>query len=596
MDRRKFLKKSAITTAGVAFIPPALLSLAGCEPDLLDTTPYGDVSSETMWTTDNLTDMGINGIYNILRNGGVCGNQLYQMDMYGSTTQERDAGSALLTGGATANNGIFTSNWQNLYEGIHRANDAIFNIPEKSPSDEDKKTRYVAEAKFLRAYFYFSLNRLYRGVPIYLEPITDEEAIKGRDSEEDVWKVVIDDLTDCINTSELPEMYASGDANYGHATKGAAYALRGKAYLYQGMWSEAIADFDKVRKIGFDLYPSYEDFFTEANEQSVEMIFSVQNKDEAGYGSDTHFRCGTRSSYGSCWNTYLVTPYAVDLYQNKDGSKFEWNDYLPDYDQMTPSEREVFFLRDGLTDDEKESAADRGADMSKYLDSGNEARLKAAYTDRDPRLNSNVIVPYSSYLGVLGGADHEVVSRWPFRTDNEPSNDLRTDTLTRFFYLHRKYVYKGASAISDRERGPIDFPIIRYADVLLMWAEALCESGNISGAIDKVNEVRSRVNMPGLQQNDPNLDTFVSDENKLRDKIRDERRREFVNEGINFFDELRWGTLEEVVYADGGGLKQCWGENVVDYFWSGDHLYKWAIPQTERERNSSLDQNEGWSA
>lgn len=596
MDRRKFLKKSTLTTAGVAFIPPVLLSLAGCTNDLLDTAPYGDVSSANMWTSDNLTDLGVNGIYNILRNGGVCGNQLYQMDMYGFTSQERDADSALLTGGATANNGVFSSNWQNLYEGIHRANDAIANIPEKSPSEETKKARLIAESKFLRAYFYFSLNRLYRGVPIYLEPITDDDAIKPRDSEENVWETVIDDLTECINEPELPEKYSKGDADFGRATKGAAFALRGKTYLYQEKWTEAIQDFEEVEKLGYGLFNDYRTLFKEENEQSEEMIFTVQNKDESGYGSDTHFRCGTRSSKGSCWNTYLIAPHLVDLYQNTDGSKFNWNEVLPGYDNMTPAEREVFFLRDGLTDDEKADAAERGAKMSAYLTNGNEARIKEAYKNRDPRLNANVIVPYSSYLGVLGGADHEVVSRWPFRSDNAPTNDLRTDTQTRFFYLHRKYVYEGNSELSDREQGPTDFPIIRYADVLLMWAEALNELGDLSGAMDKVNLVRNRVNMPDLQQSDPGKDTFIAGETDLRDKIRDERRREFVNEGINFFDELRWETLEEKVYANSGGLKQCWGENVVDYVWPGDHLYKWAIPQTEIERNNDLEQNPGWMA
>lgn len=594
MNRKKFLRKSTLTTAGVAVIPSALLTLAGCTDDLLDTAPYGDVSSANMWTTDNLTDMGVNGIYNVLRNGGVCGNTLYQMDMYGFSSQERDAGSALLTGGVTANNGIFSSNWQNLYEGIHRANDAIANIPEKSPSDEDKKARLIAESKFLRAYYYFSLNRLYKGVPIYLEPITDDEAVKPRETEEAVWKVVIDNLTDCINEQELPEKYNSGDANYGRATKGAAYALRGKTYLYQENWSEAITDFKKVEDLGFALYPNYEDFFTEANEQSEEMIFSVQNKDESGYGSDTHFHCGTRSSFGSCWNTYLVTPHVVDLYQNKDGTKFKWGDLLPGYDSMNPAEREVFFLRDGLTDDEKADAESRGADMSTYLPNGNESRLKDAFKNRDPRLNANVIVPYSSYEGVLNGADREVISRWPFRTDNDPTNDLRTDTPTRFYYLHRKYVYEGNSAISDRSQGPTDFPIIRFADILLMWAEALCENGDVSGAMNKVNEVRIRVNMPGLQQSDANKDTFVGGQSDMREKIHDERRREFVNEGVNYFDELRWGTLKEKVFAHNGGLQQCWGENVIDYIWQGEQMYTWAIPQTEIERNDSLEQNQGW--
>lgn len=586
MDRRKFLKRGVVTAAGSVFIPSALISLAGCADDLLDTAPYDEVSSENMWTTENLTELGVTGVYNVLRNGGVVGNGLYQMDMYGLTTQERDGASGMLTGTINSTDGLFTQNWQTLYEGIHRANDAITNIPEKSPISEDKKNRYIAEVKFLRAYFYFSLNRLYKGVPIYLEPIEDEDATKPRDSEEDVWKVILDDLEECLEEEELPEKYDARDSDYGRITKGAAYALRGKVYLYQEKWEEAISDFEEVEKMGYELFSDYQTLFTEDNEQSNEMIFSVQNKEEAGYGNDTHFRCGTRSSKGSCWNTYLVTPHIVDLYQNKDGSEFKWEDVISGYNNLSPSEREVYFLRNDLEEGEIDDANERGAKMSEYISGGNEERLKKTYENRDPRLKANVITPYSSYVGEMAGEDHEVVSRWPFRSENEPTRDLRTDTQTRFYYLHRKFVYEGTS-LNGREQVPIDFPIIRYADVLLMWAEALYEKGETSLAVNKVNEVRNRVNMPDIEENV---------QNDLRQEIRNERRREFVNEGINFFDELRWKTLEEKVYDNQGGLKLCWGENAIDYNWPGDFVYQWAIPQTEIERNSELEQNPGWKA
>ena len=595
MNRRKFLRDGFITGMGTVFIPSALLSLAGCRKNLLDTSPYGAISSSSMWSTDNLTNLGVNGVYEVLRSGGVCGNFLYQMDVYGFSTQGRDP-AALMTGTITTSDGLFSSNWQNLYEGIHRANDAITNIPAKSPTEAGKKARYVAECKFLRALFYFNLNRLYKGVPIYLEPVADEDAVKGRNTEEEVWKVVIDDLTDCINESNLPEKYSKGDTNYGRVTKGAAYGLRGKAYLYQEMWSEAVDDFAKVKDAGYSLFPDYKALFTEANEQCDEMIFSVQNMALAGYGSDTQFKCGTRSSFGSCWNTYLPSPRLVDLYENTDGSAFNWDSIIPGYSTMAPKEREVFFLRDGLTDSEITAAASRGLDMSKYLPNGNEARVKSAYTNRDPRLGMNVIVPYSSYIGVIGGADHTVFSRWPYRQEAEPTNDLRTDTQSNFFYLYRKFVYEGASSIPARDRCPTDFPIIRYADILLMWAEALNEQGGggFQDAMDKVNEVRGRVNMPPLQTSDSSAPTYVANQISLREKIRDERRREFPNEGINVFDEMRWHTWKKMVFDNNGGIQQVWGANTADYSWKGDYIYNWAIPQTEIERNAALKQNTGW--
>lgn len=590
MDRRNFLRNGALTATGISIIPSALLTLAGCRKTLLDTSPYGSVSSANMWTTDNLTDLGVTGIYEVLRSGGVCGNALYTMDLYGYTSQERDAES-LLTGTITPNDGLFSSNWQNLYEGIHRANDAIANIPAKSPSSDEKKARYLAECKFLRAYFYFNLNRLYKGVPVYLEPITDDQAIKPRETEEKVWETVLQDLSECINEANLPLKYAAGDANYGHIAKGAAYALRGKVYLYQQKWVEAAADFSKVKDAGYSLFPDYKNLFKEANEQCDEMIFTVQNMGLAGYGSDTQWRCGTRSSFGSCWNTYLPTPHLVDLYENQDGTPFNWDDIIPGYNSMTAAKREVFFLRNDLTDAEKQAAEARGLDMSLYLPEGNEERIQKAYQNRDPRLNWNVIVPYASYVGSLGGADHPVTSRWPYRNENPPVNDLRTDTQTYFYYLHRKFVYEGSSETPARDQCPTDFPLIRYADVLLMWAEAINEQGFNQQAIDLVNEVRSRAGVVLLNASPA---TMVSSQADLRERIRNERRVEFPNEGIDFFDELRWRTWKEKVFDNNGGIKQVWGANVVDYSWKGDYITTWAIPQTEIERNSNLEQNTGW--
>ncbi len=571
--------------------------IVSCKKGLLDTAPYDALASETMWTSDNLTDLGVNGIYNALRlgqnTGGASGLEMYQYDRFSFTGQTRDA-EVLLQGTITPGNGLFSSNWQNFYEGIVRANDAIQNIPLKSPSAAAKKARLLAEAKFLRAYFYFRLNQVFKGVPVYLEPFKISEATKARETEQAVWDVVIKDLTDAINEPNLPNKYAKGNAGFGRATKAAAYALRGKVYMYTQKWAEAVADFTKVKEMGHSLFSNYVQLFKELNEQSDEMIFSMQNTGVANLGSTTQFLCGNRSSFGSCWNVYLVSPNLVDLFENADGSKFNWETIIPGYNNMTPVARQVYFLRDGLTAAEQTAASGRGADMNKYLIAGNEARVRQAFASRDPRLAANVITPYAVYNGVLGTANQQVTSRFPFRTANSPTNDLQTDTQTFFYYLYRKFVHEGNNELLNRSYGPIDHPLIRYADVLLMWAEAFTEQSNLSEAVSKVNEVRARAGMPALQTTDATKPTFVTGQTNLRDRIRNERRVEFPNEGINYFDELRWKTWQETVFKAGNGVQQVWGANTVAYTWKGDYLYTWAIPQVEIERNPNLKQNPGW--
>jgi len=584
------MKKIIIFIVSIAF-------LTGCRKNLLDTAPYSSIASSTMWTTDNLTDLGVAGIYSALRlgiqTGGASGLELYQMDALGATGISASTDPFLL-GTITPASSYFSGTWRNMYEGIQRANDAIKNIPEKSPSAQAKKSRYIAEAKFLRAYYYFRLNQLFKGVPIYTVPFTPEEATKPRSTELEVWNLVISDLTDAINEPNLPNIYNAGNSQYGHITKGAAYGLRGKVYMYLKKYDLAIADFQKVKDAGYALFSNYRTLFKTANEQCSEMMFSIQNIAVAGFGSTTQWYCAGRSWAGAGWNTYMVSPDLVDLYENADGTKFSWDAVLPGYSNMTPKERAVFFFRDNMTALEISAATTKGARMSLYLPVGNEARILRAYANRDPRLAANVITPYSTYLGVYNSADAVSTMRWPFRAQASSGGDLATDTQTFFYYLHRKFVYEGLSETPDRSFGPTDFPIMRYADVLLMWAEALNEQGLISESIAKVNEVRSRAGVAILQTQNSSAGGYVSGQLDLRERIRNERRVEFPNEGIDFFDELRWGTWKEKVFYSGNGAKQIWGELVYAYSFKGDYITTWAIPSVEIERNPNMKQNPGW--
>ena len=463
------------------------LLLGSCQADLLETKPYGNVAAGNMWTSENFADKGVTAIYSTLRKSYV-GLGLYQMDCLGVSTDCRDADYPIMRNTITTSNGMFSSYWSEHYSGISRANDAIVHLPEVD-MPENKKARYMAEAKVLRAYFYYKLNIMYKGVPVYLEPVEASECTKGQETEAAVWQVIEDDLTAAINEPNLPNIYTEGSSDYGRVTKGLAYALRGKAYLYQKEYAKAAADFEAVSQCGFGLFEGdYKQLFKEANEQSKEMIFSVQCIGLDGLGNDISFRYGTRSSFGSCWNTYLVNADFVETYENADGSKFNWNDYIPGYNEMEPAARAVFFLRDGLTDAEKEAMKTAGADMSKYLPEGNEARIKAAYANRDPRLTASIITPYSTYDGANGSNEYTYTLRWPFRAgDVSEPFDLKTDTNNRFYYLYRKFVAEGASEIPNRSYSPIDVPLIRYADILLNLAECYNELNQEDKAIACVN-------------------------------------------------------------------------------------------------------------
>ncbi|KAB2829383.1 MAG: RagB/SusD family nutrient uptake outer membrane protein [Paludibacter sp.] len=569
----------------------------GCDSDFLETSPYSAISSETMWTTDNLTDLGMTGVYAALRLGIGSSSttspyELYETDRFGFTGQSR-FDESLLRGTITAGDGLFSTMWKNFYEGIQRSNDAIKNIPLKSPSSDTKKARYVAEAKFMRAYFYFRLNQLYKGVPLYLEPFTADEAQKPRATEEEIWEQIVVDLTECINETNLPDRYVAGDPNYGHVTKGAAYALRGKVYMYMKKWELAINDFSKVKECGYALFNDYKSLFTTKNEQCPEMIFSIQNISQQDFGGSVQLYYGSRSAFTSDWNYFMPTPDLVDLYENIDGSPFSWDAVLPGYSSLTVAEREVYFLRNNLTAAEINAAGLRGAKMSLYLPTGNEERILKAYANRDPRLTATVITPYSTFVGAYNNTTNVAIAtmRWPYRAQALVGGDLQTDTQNYFYYLYRKFVIEGVTEILNRNYSPIDMPVLRYADIVLLWAEALNEVGRTDEAVAKVNEVRGRAGVALLNSN---AATTVKGTDDLRRRIQNERSIELAGEGVNYFDQLRWKIWKEKVFYPGNGSKQVWGGVVSAYSFKGDYIYNWPIPASETQINPNLTQNEGW--
>lgn len=611
-------------------ITAALLGSTACN-DILEQMPNNSISGSSMWTTEAQVDQGVIGVYYSLQrpiNGSnIIGSNTkigyYGFEVYGMSGDSRLAVNSLFSSGLTPANTRFTYHWQWFYDGIHRANAAIAYIPNVS-MDEAKRARLTAECKILRAFFYSRLNSLYGngglGVPLYLEPVSPDECTKGQTPEAEVWAQVIQDLTDAINESNLPNNQIQGE---GRVSKGTAYALRGKAYLTTGKYAEAASDFSKVSECGYGLYPDYKALFKEDQERCKEMILSVQYIQEPGYGTALQkfcapFQCGAVDT-GGCWTDVRISTPIVDKFEvivDENTTKaFNWSDFIPEWDGLTPDERKVFFIRDTIFEGtpihssvsnivKTELAKLTERAQALYLPAGNEERIKKVYANRDPRLNHSIMVPYSTMIGIDKSpsptAAAEYVLRFPtsgkyYSSSASAENNLREGYLpsmtgnvnNTMFYMFRKFIGEGLE-FKIREHNPIDEPILRYADVLLMWAEALVELNDLNGAMQKVKEVRDRAGVPTMSS------SFAS-QSVAREFVRDERRREFVCEGLNFFDEMRWRTLKESKF-DHGYPKSVWGTHIGDpvYQWIGDAFYTWPVPRTEIERNPNLTKTPGW--
>ena len=611
------MKKSII------YILAAAAVLASCQS--LDLTSSYQVASSNVWGKATLARQAVNGIYNefYVRSSTNVNEDNWKV-MYEAYSSVMDTdknwceNQKVCYGDGTPANGTFSEMFKYYYTFVFRANDVISHIDQVPDMDAAEKAMLKAEAKFLRAYGYMNLNVLYRGVPLYMEYIENASAAnRARSSEKEVWEAILQDLTDCVNEENLPDRYKAGSESYGRVSKAVALAYRGQAYQWMAARSGeepeqyirlALEDFKALEDYGFALYKgsgakSFKMLLKPANEQCDEMIFAIRCTQKSGMGNPRAVLIGNRDTgvTSGAWNNYIPNPAYVESFENADGSKFDWEQYCPGWNEMTPAQRSVFFLRNEMTDSEIGQMSAYGSDMSKYEKYTNESRIKAAYDNRDPRLKMSIITPYSTYLGGISGTAYTFTLRWPYRADTKEPRDIRTDTNSMFYYLWRKYVPEGLEN-TIRWVYEQDNILCRYAEILLRRAECENELGNTAEAVRLVNMVRGRAGHILLNTNEH---TTVTGQEDMRERIRNEFYWELGGEDSMYFNELRWGVWLDRKFRDRSsgqwgemntnGLMQIWGTKTYTWYALGDYVEAWPIPAKEREMNSNLTQNPGWN-
>ena len=346
--------------------------------------------------------------------------------------------------------GVFRWN----YAGITRANYILEN---QDNIDFPMKEEILAEAKFLRAFYYFELVKFFGDVPLIIDRrIGVEEATTiPRTAATEVYAQIETDLIDA--TAILPIV----ERNKGRATKGAAQALLGKVYLYQNKFTDAAQILDDVINSGtYSLIANYSDLFTVANEGNSETVFDVQYTGAEG-GSYACIVC-LEGNAGPGFQG--IRQYNGPIYG--DGNSYN----LPTQN------------------------------------------LYDAFTATDPRRDLTIL-DIDAFIAAQA---------------NPSSITYAIGAGGHTGYYNNKYIKRqGELGLPDDDlTSPVNYRVIRYADVLLMAAEAHYQNGNTSTAEQYINEVRARVGMPNL--------TLTS-----IDAIYNERRLELACEGHRFFDLVR---------------------------------------------------------
>lgn len=510
--------------------------LAACKKDFLDQQPQDEVSREDYWQTQ---DDAINAVNNCYRRLGDVDNRLFIScatdDSYSWSNWPSDV-QYVGNGSATAGTGMFSNFWSNFYRMIASCNDVLDNIDRVSGLDDSLRNRLKGEARFIRAFAYQQLIGLYGDVPLITHIQAVDEFNVSRTPRAEVADFIVKEL-DTISHF-LPVSYDA--SNTGRATKGAALALKARTLLYEGQWEAAAAAAKAVMDLGhYSIDGDYLSLFNGTNKNSPEIIFAAQYVKNTLPNATATWIGGP--SLGG-WSQIVPLQGLVDAYECTDGKPIHESSV---YDPAHPFE------------------------------------------NRDPRLKLTVVVPGTTVNGIT------------IDITNPGSIDALSKNNASFSgYYYRKYVPADIEGSWDRNSYN-DIVLIRYAEVLLTYAEARIESNQVDQSVyDAINLVRQRTGvMPAVTA------ATAPSQAALREVVRRERHVEFPLEDNRLFDIRRWQIAATVMNSPAYGILNNFDESREDY---GEHVlveqrsfntgrdYLWAIPQSERSINPNIGQNNGW--
>lgn len=555
----------------------------------LDRAPFDQPSSSTFWKNEDQCEQGLMGIYATFKKDDLFGKQ-FLLDINSDVASGYDQYEALQLGTCTPATGFLNSKWQNGYNTVQAANLAIRSISEAPDIDATTRTRLVGEAKFLRALAYFHLMDYFGGLPLYDEKTNLETDINSllltRSSLEETRAFIIKDLQDAA-AAGLPDKWPAD--KYGRATGSSVYALLGKVRLYNKEYNEAITAFEQVldSKYGHALHPDFAELFSPSGKGSSEMIFCIVNSGGVGrnYGMPFAFFAGTRNSFGSCWNNTVPSTTLGEMYEYKDGRPFDWDELFPGFNANTDVRERVLRV----------TVNNAGTAI---LNMPEEAqKVKDMYEQRDPRFAATVIAPYMIYKGWYSNAPKDMLFVFAKNESggimnlNEANGFMRNNRGGWETYFWKKFIpeYNWDGAITDRAHTPVNYPVIRLADVYLMLAECYNETGDRVKAVEYINRVRARAGVAAINSGPDYLAAQTKDE--VFRRIFRERAFELANEGLRDSDLRRWRLSHQLLNKDDYGIT---GKRLFTRVFKENRDYLWPVPADEIDRNKKLEQNPGW--
>jgi hypothetical protein len=541
--------------AGMIFL------ITSCGEDFVDLTNPNQITTGSFWQTENDAVLGTNAMYQaLIFDGTYMRFGPWIMDVRAddvlSTTPgyfPEDVANYIVD----ADNIAYRMPWEHNYIGVWRANQVLDNI-EDITMDEDIKARCKGEAYFIRGLCYFNLLNLFRNVVLFDHNFQSiDDYYIPQSPPEQVWQFTIGDFRKAEQN-----LWLRDKTDEGRATKGAAAAFLAKSYMINHKFDSAatvLLDIISTAEGGnqkyglYSLVDDYRDNFTEENENNSESLFEIQYAEIEGLS--------VQGFTGDPQSNWLKT----DAHHKGIAAQpWGWGDLAPNpwiYEQFQ-LEKTV----DGKLDPRMEASLifyhEDSAEYTVYgyLQDSLYAELQSPGTDT------------ANWLKVL--------DLMTFATP-----DVVSDTFKVFI---RKWLTEDP-VVEDAWRSCINRRIMRYDDVLLMYAECQNEMNNQAECAKYIQIVRDRANLP-----DREAEFAGYTQDQMRDQIDHERLLEFCFEAWRYVDELRWGWFD----SDNPETFRIDELRAIDpeYLnWSPGREYM-AIPPMEIDRtNGIVKQNPGWN-
>lgn len=562
----------------------AILSLGCClalnSCNDLDLNPLSEGSSENWYSSETEIEMAVKDFYR---------DNFWPLDNEDKTDNfvYRETTSKILSGTFNGQESDVTTLWSNQYKAIARANTILANIEEAGSLgiSEAKLKQFEAEALFARASMYARLVSYFGDVIYVTEVIGMDEAFSiGRTPKSEIIPKIYEDYDKAA--AVLPVKYSGTSSQ--RATKGAALALKARFALYMGDWEVAAKAAKECMELDiYKLYPDFGKLFLSTTQNTEESIFllprSIENKVTLGN-----------------WTVMNELP------RNTGG----WGAFAPSWDLLA-----AFTCTDGLPIDE-----------SPLFDPHN------PFKNRDPRCTATIVEFGTRHVGFEYNPHPDAVEVMNYNTGKmQKNNDARVNAQFASFNgllwkkrIDETWLQNGLDTDPDKI-------IIRYADVLLMYAEAKIELGQIDESVlNAINQVRARAYGVDVSDTGQYPAVTTTEQSKLRSIVRIERRVEFANEGLRYMDLVRWKLASKALTRPNYGMLypvSLLREKVVDkglWFWPSvpdmdedgiadfskmekaglvaplsprlwnDRQYLWPIPTKEILINENIKQNPGY--